>query len=37
MSPWKPGESGNPTGRPKQFSEVQRLARDMSTESLEKG
>ena len=33
---WKPGQSGNPSGRPKGIAEVQALAREFSTEAVYK-
>ena len=33
---WKPGQSGNPSGLPERFREVQRLCREASAESVKK-
>src|SRR4051812_4348772 len=35
VAPWQPGESGNPSGRPRGLREVQALARSKSIGSLE--
>ncbi len=32
---WKPGQSGNPGGRPKEIAEVRRLAREYTAEAIE--
>jgi len=32
---WKPGESGNPSGKPKGVGEIQRRAIDLSNEALD--
>jgi hypothetical protein len=34
-APWKPGESGNPSGRPAGLRAVQRAAREKSLEALQ--
>jgi hypothetical protein len=31
---WKPGESGNPSGKPKSVLEIQRLARELSPRAI---
>ena len=36
MSKFKPGQSGNPGGRPKGFAEVRELARDHTVAAIEK-
>lgn len=33
---WKPGQSGNPNGRPKKVVDVAALARDSSTRAMER-
>ena len=35
MPQWKPGQSGNPGGRPKVLADVQALARQYTTEAIE--
>jgi hypothetical protein len=35
-SAWKPGQSGNPGGRPKELREVAALAREHSAEAIER-
>lgn len=36
LRPWKPGQSGNPSGRPKVAAEVRALARQYGAEALAK-
>jgi hypothetical protein len=36
ITKWKPGQSGNPGGRPKEAHEVKELARSYTSEAIEK-
>ena len=36
LRPWKPGESGNPGGMPKGWSELKRAAREQTAEAVER-